>query len=339
MKSIILIIPYFGNLPNYFQQFLISCKFNPTIDFLLLTNDKTEFDYPENLRVIYTSFDDVQKRIKKTYDFKATIDCPFKLCDYRPAYGEIFKEYTQGYDFWGHCDTDLLFGDIRHFYTDEILEKYCKVGYLGHLTLYKNTPYINSFYRKSIKTNDVSTSIEPYKIAYSKNENIGFDEWMFDTPYNKIGEIFMHYNEQVYYEIHFADLTPYTRPFIESYFDPYTQKRTSKSFFYYTWSNGKLYAYKFFSKEKSERLYVHFLKRPMKVKESLNYENDYGQMLIIPNEIHKGCQFLSFADRVKIIIMNILNPERCNRLFWVLCGKIIKCLRKIGLWKKGENKV
>lgn len=339
MKSIILCIPYFGKLPNYFNVFLKSCEYNKTIDFLLFTDDHSNYDYPENFKVIYTTLEDIQRRIKNTFDFEVNIDFPFKLCDYRPAYGEIFKEYFKGYDFWGHCDIDLLFGDIRHFYTDEILQKHCKVGYLGHLTLYQNSLDINSFYRKSIKTNDASPFIEPYKIAYSKDKNIGFDEWMFDTPYNKIGEIFMHYNEQVYYEIHFADLTPYTRPFIESYFDPYTQKRTSKSFFYYTWSNGKLYAHKFFSKEKSERLYVHFLKRPMSVNNGSNCENDLEQMLIIPNEIQLGCQAPSFVSKLGIVTMNILNPERCNRLFWILCGKIIKCLRKIGLWKKSEKQV
>ena len=33
--------------------------------------------------------------------------------DLRPAYGVLFEEYLDGYDFWGHCDLDVLFGRIR----------------------------------------------------------------------------------------------------------------------------------------------------------------------------------------------------------------------------------
>lgn len=335
LSSVIILIPYFGKLPDTFNVFLNSCKNNKTIDFLLISDDYTGFEYPDNFKVVYTSFEDVKNRIRNSFDFEAKIDYPFKLCDFRPAYGEIFCEYIQEYDFWGHCDIDLLFGDIRSFFTEEVLQNYDKIGYLGHLTLYRNNERINSFYKHSI-INNHNESIVPYKIAYKLSNNIGFDEWMFDTEYYKIGEIFMAYDMPVYYDIHFADLTPYTRPFIESYFNPYTKKRKSKRFFYYTWSNGKLYAHSFFNKEQPERLYVHFLKRPMKVKGNMDVNAE--QMLIIPNEIILGGLVPSFAKKLKVLTINILNPEWGKRSFWIICGKIIKFLRKVGLWKKVENK-
>ena len=43
------------------------------------------------------------------------VNSPYKLCDYKPVYGLIFDEDLQDYDFWGHCDVDLIFGDIRKF--------------------------------------------------------------------------------------------------------------------------------------------------------------------------------------------------------------------------------
>lgn len=335
LSSIILIIPYFGELPNYFQYFLISCKYNSTIDFLLFTDDKTNYDYPDNFRVVYTTFEDVQKTIRNNYPFIVNIGFPYKLCDYKPAYGDIFKDYLVGYDFWGHCDIDLLFGDIRAFFSEDVLKSFDKVGHLGHLTLFRNTSIINNFYKKEMHKNDNEVII-PYQIAYKNSNTVGFDEWMFDTEYYKIGELFMFYNMPVYYENHFADLTPYTRPFIESYYNPYTKKRKSKRFFYYTWSNGKLYAHDFFNNEQKERLYVHFLKRPMKVKGNMDVNAE--QMLIIPNEIILGGLVPSFAKKLKVLTINILNPEWGKRSFWIICGKIIKFLRKVGLWKKVENK-
>lgn len=336
LSSIIIMIPYFGKLPKSFQLFLTSCQYNKTIDFLLLTDDQTAYNYPDNIKVVYTSFIDVQNRISKAFDFKVKIDYPFKLCDYRPAYGEIFKDYFTGYDFWGHCDIDLLFGDIRKFYTETVLKEHCKIGCLGHLTIYRNIDRINRFYKQviTLKNNE---QLEPYKTAYTISDNIGFDEWMFDTQYYKIGEIFMQYDMPVYYKDHFADLTPFTRPFYESYYDPYSKKRTSRAFFYYTWSNGKLFGHNFFKKEQSERLYVHFLKRPMKVNQCFENVEPLNQMLIIPNEIILGKCNLSFFQGMRVIIMNIINPERCKRLFWIICGKIIRFLKKIGLWKKSER--
>ena len=52
----------------------------------------------------------------------------------------MFSEYLTGYDFWGHCDIDLLWGNIRRFVTDEKLKKYKKLYTAGACVLYKNDP-------------------------------------------------------------------------------------------------------------------------------------------------------------------------------------------------------
>jgi hypothetical protein len=33
---------------------------------------------------------------------------PYKICDWKPFYGHIFREYLVAYDFWGHCDMDII---------------------------------------------------------------------------------------------------------------------------------------------------------------------------------------------------------------------------------------
>src|SRR3990167_2019192 len=38
-------------------------------------------------------------------------DCPHKLVsDYYPAHGLIFKDHAAGFDYWGHCNWDLVYG-------------------------------------------------------------------------------------------------------------------------------------------------------------------------------------------------------------------------------------
>ena len=123
MKKICLISVYFGKLPKYFQLWLDSCKGNPNVDFLVFIDDRTEFRYPDNVKRYFMSFEEVRTRFQLLFDFKIQLNTPYKLCDYKPAYGEAFIDYIDGYDFWGYCDIDIIWGDIRKYITEEKLSK------------------------------------------------------------------------------------------------------------------------------------------------------------------------------------------------------------------------
>ena len=101
MKTIAYFIPYFGKLPESVNMWLLSCKMNPTINWVLVTDDKTQYDYPDNVKVVYCTYEDFKKKIQDNYDFTINIYKPWKLCEFKPAYGEIFADLLQGYDFWG----------------------------------------------------------------------------------------------------------------------------------------------------------------------------------------------------------------------------------------------
>ena len=101
MKKIALIVPYFGKFNNYFPLFLISCKNNPNIDWIVFTDDKSKYPFPKNVKVHYTTFEQIRTRIQNIFDFTISLSTPYKLCDYRPAYGEVFAEELSEYDIWG----------------------------------------------------------------------------------------------------------------------------------------------------------------------------------------------------------------------------------------------
>ena len=151
MYSIAYVVPYFGKFPKGFQFWLMSCGCNPSIDWLIFTDDRTDYDYPDNVKVTYWTFDQMRTRVQSIFDFPISLERPYKLCDYKPAYGEIFERELRGYDFWGDCDIDLVWGDIRKFYTDEVLENYEKVGFNGHSMLFRNTPQVCSRYRTCVE--------------------------------------------------------------------------------------------------------------------------------------------------------------------------------------------
>lgn len=144
MNDIILICPYFGRLPSYFALTLESIRANPRVNFLLLTDDRTEYAYPANMQVVYTDFATIKQRIAARLGFDVSGIKPYKLCDFKPFYGIIFADYVADFRFWGHCDFDVIFGDIRRFITDDVLASYEKILHLGHLSLYRSSAHMRA---------------------------------------------------------------------------------------------------------------------------------------------------------------------------------------------------
>ena len=143
MKKIIIVCCYFGQKRKDYKTWLKSCEYNSNIDWLIFS-DSDWGNTPPNVKIIKKTFNEIKEKIQSKFEFKITLNTPYKLCDYKPAYGYIFEEYIEEYDFWGYCDFDMIFGDIRKFLTDEILQQYDKIFKLGHLSLYKNTPGSNT---------------------------------------------------------------------------------------------------------------------------------------------------------------------------------------------------
>lgn len=169
-KKCVLILPYFGKLKNYFNMFLASCASNDKFDWLIISDQNCPECY-ENIRWIKMSFLDFRNIVQRKFDFPISLEKPYKLCDYKPAYGYILKEYIDGYEYWGHCDCDLIFGNLNKILIPILENNYDKIFAAGHLTIYKNTNLNN---RRFMKRD--ADGIELYKIAYSHNNIFGFDE-------------------------------------------------------------------------------------------------------------------------------------------------------------------
>lgn len=176
MKKIIIFIPYYGKFKNYFQFFLESIRFNPTIDFLIMTDDHSRYDYPPNVKIIYNTFKDFRNIVQNHFNFNISLETPYKLCDFKPAYGFIMESYFKGYDFWGFCDTDMIFGNIRHFITDDILSTYSRIFQKGHLSLFKNTKEWNTLFMNCNSINK-NYHFADYREVFSSPQIFYFDEY------------------------------------------------------------------------------------------------------------------------------------------------------------------
>lgn len=269
MKSINIIIPYFGKFPNYYQLFLNSCGFNSTINWTIISDNQEKYKYPQNVIVKKATFSYVQRLISEKFDFNVSIDKVHKLCEYKPAYAYLFPDYVVGFDFWGYGDLDLVYGDIRKFLTEAVL-KNNKIFQLGHLTLVQNEKKYNEMFMSPCD----GTLL--YKKAFTSPLNFNFDEQFMDK--NNINTIFEENGCSIWKESLAADIYTKSSNFLLDLGNGVKEKKKKAVF---VWNRGKLRRY---VKEKGvieckEYIYIHLQKRKMKLAISTNA----SYYKIIPN--------------------------------------------------------
>jgi hypothetical protein len=255
MKKICLIICYFGKLPNYFQLWLNSCKLNPTIDFLMFIDDRSEFDIPKNVKVIYTDLKKIKEIAQSKFDFEISLEYSYKLCDYKPAYGLIFEDYLKEYDFWGYCDLDVIFGNLRKFLDEELINKYEKIFKAGHFTIYKNTN-LNKFGFENILD---SNGEKMYKYVYITNSSFYFDEFFGILKLYGVNKKYSMYSNRSV----IADILPQYRNFIVC-----SQLEFKNCIFQWKRDGDTCSLVGFYDKKEiksKEFMYIHLQKRHMKI--------------------------------------------------------------------------
>lgn len=239
------VIPYFGDLPVWLPAFLQSCKANSSIDWLFFCDRAWPEFAATNIKFMPLTLDEFNARASQKLQFKVEVTVPYKLCDFKPAYGVIFEDYLQGYDFWACCDIDTIMGDIRHFITPQMLTEYDiisaqKERICGHFCLYKNIPKINTLF-----------TVSPAHRLLLKLEVVtGFDE-------GEMTHMVQHLSDQgelkVYWSRRFAN---FKHP-IDNGATAYLGAKTN----HWHWQEGKLYH------RSDEILYMHFMNWKRSLKE------------------------------------------------------------------------
>ncbi len=181
MKKIAFIITYFGELPFWFPAFQHSCRYNPDIHWLIFSDTDRPEECSENITFIKYSVNDFCNIATKKIGIEITIDNSYlyKICDFKPAFGLIYEDYIQAYDFWGHCDIDIIWGQIDSFVTNDLLEKYDMISsrvnrVSGHFCLYKNIEKI----KKMFFAMPVSLKLLQNKNVCERLDEVHFTEYI-----------------------------------------------------------------------------------------------------------------------------------------------------------------
>lgn len=277
-KKIALLIPYFGKLPNYASLFFNSAKRNKSIDFFFITDTEVPSDYiSDNIKIIKSSFKELRLLVKTRLN--AILPHPYKLCDYRPCYGVIFSDYINNYEYWGHCDIDIILGDVDKF-LDSINYRYFDRCFPhGHFVLYKNTKIINELFTAPhprdlpklldfnfVKKTSLACHYDELGINYlCRNRGVRFfeEEFVFD-----IDTRFVEYVP--------TDEIDYKRRHLISY------------------ENGKVFSYILSEEQvyKKEYMYVHFQKRRLNIAPALNDDYYFTHKGVFSAKISIGAEFI-----------------------------------------------
>jgi len=150
--SVAFVVAYFGEWPLWFPAHLQSCRYNPSIRWIFFTDCGIPSTVPDNVEFHRSSLREFEKLFKRKTGLGASLEVPYKLCDYKPTYGLVFEDYLAGFDFWGCCDIDIIWGNIRKFFaTDEVLATNDVISprkgrITGTCNLYRNTDRINRLF-------------------------------------------------------------------------------------------------------------------------------------------------------------------------------------------------
>jgi hypothetical protein len=209
-------------MPWYFEYFVHSCSYNPTVDFIIINDDDTYVKtLPANVKLVYHTKEQVSRLASEKLGLLVIIENGYKMCDFKPAYGLIFSELLGAYDFWGHTDIDIIFGNIREFMTDDLLAEYDLISVrpdwiTGCFLLYRNEGRTNKLFMNSRDYKKVFTS----QVHYCFDEtNFAHDDFSEGTSYLEINteiESMMHVVKKMeaanyikpYFDLHIIEGLP-----------------------------------------------------------------------------------------------------------------------------------
>lgn len=319
MKQYSALCCYFGQWPPHFHYWLKSCSYNIDIDFILVSNISIQgYDVPSNVHVVDMSFAEVQALIGKKFpDIAVSLNRPYKLCDFKTAYGYIFSDIFSSYDYWGYFDIDTIWGKITDFIPDNSDNHLLKIFPCGHLSFIRNVaPWsriyemVNQVEGTPCRNNMEGKVVASWQTCFSSANSFYYDEEGGLEPMieDMVSKGNLEKND-LYVKVDFDNILP---PWRFNHFYSINSPEKSK-FLVYRFDRGRLE--RIFLKgsqlHREPISYLHFSKRHMSVPCGNNQDDFYS---IVPN---------AFIRCVHWNIIKVLFYGR-PRYFGNLLNRIVK---------------
>ena len=173
--SIAIVIGRWGGWPGWTSVLLRTVEANPTITFLMLS-DEAPAIMPPNAHFHHWPLERLRQRFQSALGYRVaplsangtfeTGVSSAKVNDLKPLFGEAFEhDLLRSFDWWGYLQEDVLLGDMRRMLTPQYLAKSdvicpfdAPLNSSGTLMLFRNTPQANRLWRLSRDASRVLSS-------------------------------------------------------------------------------------------------------------------------------------------------------------------------------------
>lgn len=314
---IYLTVIYYGSFPNYFQLYLDSVRVNKDLlRIILITDiDLSKYKIPTNVIHFNLSLQEVRERAKLFFQteyniivpIEQIIKFPYKLCDYRPIYHEIFKDIYEILkiscdDYIGWTDVDVIYGKISSFL--DLKNNYNIIGEQGHFTAIKNENKFKDCYKYVPLM--INRLIDERSLFVDEN---AFIDILFEKFKSELN-VFKMYN-------YHCDITPWQN--MPGNSKELTMSGRNNEIINYLEcenSNGKLFIH-FMDGRIQETVYCHLQKRTMMV----DFEKNVGDKYYITSDnftLHKPikneiCITHQIKDQVTIVLTSCNRPQLLDK--------------------------
>ena len=249
VSSIALVVLYFGELPNYFPITLATIARNPTIDWLLVRESDVAIPLPPNLKILRMPLSELTDQFCTHVGSFVKIPSPHALCSLRPALGLVLADQLKGYDYWGHTDLDLLYGNLRHYLPEVILGSHDRIYCRGHLSLYRNETKVNHAFMLP------TPGTQGYEDVFRDPAGKQFDEWQ------GIHRIMRYHGFNQYHREVIADIKPPSRLRITRFETECPPNHPCQIFYWHQGRTYRAYLHPEGGIMDEEVAYIHFQKR------------------------------------------------------------------------------
>lgn len=255
MKSkICFVIPQFGIIPGYVDFFIKTASYSANIaDFIFFTDQDMKPNPVRNVFAEKITFEQFVTLAQTKLKCNLNVISAYKLCDLKPMYGLIFEDYLKQYLYWGHCDFDIIFGDIESLLKKNSFDRFdifCtqRTYASGPFQIFRNVEKVNHFFMNS----------PSWRQVLSQPDYLGFDEagdvirelWkgkdIWDCPAKVHSMTHLLKNEELLERLHIKVMM---KELITEKYTPGTEIHFDNGKLYVQPSNEELYIYHFMNRK------------------------------------------------------------------------------------------
>lgn len=136
-NRVALVSVWFGKEPACFSVWLKTAASNSGIDFVVICDFEPTLPPPANVRMVRETKSEYSAKVSRACGSPFSLGNPYKLCDQKLLIFRLYSDLLTGYEWFGYCDLDIVWGDLSLDLTPTALETLDKIGLNAHCSLWR----------------------------------------------------------------------------------------------------------------------------------------------------------------------------------------------------------